>query len=507
VTPLYNIQQARDLEAHCLSQVPEGELIHRAAQALSVLALKLLDELPKPARVLTLIGPGNNGADAQLCGQLLGQKGQAVESISLDSLEAFDLESAAFSAFIALIDERCLVVDGLFGLGLKRSLSVKLAAIFRIINTLSCKVLAVDLPSGLNGNTGLALGAALRADHTVTMLVDKVGLHTGEAVAYVGEIHLETLGCEEALGHSEVKPDAYLIAQAWLKSKIPYRSRLAHKGSHGSVLVIGGAPGMRGAALLAALGAQAGGAGKVFVYFFQAQAAETFALSMLHPGLLLFQLDGQWEDALKKFDAVVIGCGLGQSDQARELVSKLLSLCELHQKPLVLDADALNLIALKSKPDESVLGNVKKASRAWVMTPHPLEAARLLGSSTPEVQADRIPAAQSLAEKYDCSVALKGPGSVIASPRSSDDLATSDFVTTSIAPFGSPCLAVGGTGDVLAGLIGSLLAQGFQHRLAAQMGTSIHALAGSLWGTTREKSYGLRPEELPSFIVKIMNEV
>ena len=500
---LYNAQQVRVIEAHCLKQVPEGELIRRAAHALFHAAVGMLDKMPKPSIVLALIGPGNNGADARLCGELLAHESIEVQVFTLKRLETMAEAPLEFSEFMALLDEHCLLLDGLFGIGLNRAVSANLVRLFEAMNRRPCKVIAVDIPSGLNASTGQAYGAALRADLTVTMLVDKSGLHTGEAAAYVGLTQVEPLDIQLDQENDFKLPAAQLLTQAWLKSQIPYRSRLAHKGSQGSVLIVGGASGMRGAALLAALGAQASGAGKVFLHFLDADPAQTFALSMMHPSLLLFNLSGAWDNKLKEIDALVIGCGLGQSNGALKLLLDVLTACKALKKPIVLDADALNLIAQNDSTFVAFRETSLDQIASGVMTPHPLEAARLLALPTSQVQADRFKATQALADKYRLVAALKGPGTVIACPK--DAPVSKDLSTTSIAPPGSPALAVGGTGDVLAGIIGSLLAQGFDPYQSAQMGTTIHALAGSQWSETRAKSYGLKAEELAPHIVKIMN--
>ncbi len=517
MTPLYRSDQVRHIEAACLGQVALGGLMERAARALAEAAVQMLSTMPQGSRVIALLGPGNNGEDARLCGEILSGRGLLVQTLTLEQMEAFDTDPLAFEEFLACLDERCLVMDGLFGIGLNRSVSPNLVKTFEAINLQACKVIAVDIPSGLNASTGNIQGAALRADLTVSMLVDKTGLHTGDAAAYVGVVQVETLECILSLAEESRRPAAQLLDTSWLKSQIPYRSRLAHKGQHGSVLIIGGAPGMRGAALLAALGAQAGGAGKVFLYFLGAEASETFALATVHPSLLLFQSQGAWALELSAMDVVVIGCGLGQSTQARTLLLKLMEACKVLEKPLVLDADALNLIAQPDPLFNAFFAEATLGARPWVMTPHPLEAARLLGQTTGEIQADRIRAARALAEKFHSTIALKGPGTVVACPSSLNHSGsirvqahpglTLERPTTAIAPFGSPALAVGGTGDVLAGLIGSLLAQGLGPQQSAQMGTTIHALAGSLWSERHPKYYGLKAEELPQNIVTIMNSL
>jgi ADP-dependent NAD(P)H-hydrate dehydratase / NAD(P)H-hydrate epimerase len=507
VKALYNSLQIRHIEAYCLSKWPEGELIGRAAQALAKSAAEILSHMPEGAHVLALIGPGNNGQDAQLCSELMARSGVSTQSISLSQLESFADSESQFITWLETLNEQSLVIDGLFGIGLNRPLSPWLEKLFEKLNARPCKVIAVDIPSGLSCDSGKAQGTAIRADLTVTMLIDKVGLHTGEAAYYAGEVQVATLDCETLIDESASASAAQLLTQAWFAAQVPTRSPTAHKGTHGSVLVVGGAPGLRGAALLAALGAQAGGAGKVFLHFLDITPAEAFSLAMLHPSLMQFVGSDAWDVTLRGIDAVVLGCGLGQSEHARLLFVDILKACQALEKPLVLDADALNLMALGPRDLAAPLSELSTKARPWVLTPHPLEAARLLEVKTGQIQSDRITAARSLSEKFQAVTVLKGPGSIICAPAQPQPIAAQQQRNTFIAPSGSPALAVGGTGDVLAGLIGSLMAQGFNPLLAAQLGTSAHALAGSLWSETRPKSYGLKAEDLPTNIVTIMNSI
>jgi ADP-dependent NAD(P)H-hydrate dehydratase / NAD(P)H-hydrate epimerase len=504
---LFDTQTCRAIEGYCLAQVAEGELVRRAARVLADYAQHLLEtgikgktdpvSLSRQAapNILVLSGPGYNGQDAKLTAELLSARGMACSIVTLPELEAMAQQDAGLQRFAESLETFDLLVDGLLGLGLSRPVSPALSRVFQVINASACPVLAIDLPSGLSADTGMALGAALEAHVTVTMLVDKVGLHTGEAALYCGERVLAPLGCEQwiaeaqttqrwhetkGLNQNEEVPNqppnlacAIGLDSVWLKQRIPTRAKLAHKGRQGAVLLIGGASGMRGALVLAALGAQAGGAGKVFLHFLGAQESDQFALASQHPSLMSIPQIDDWENALKDFDCVLIGCGLGRSPKAQNLLRHVIASCDVLQKPLVLDADALNLIAAD-----------------------PLEAGRLLRLSTAEVQSDRLSSAKTLSVQRGLSVILKGPGSIIVGP---------DAAIAMIAPPGSASLAVAGTGDVLAGLLAGLMAQGHPPSHAAALAACAHALGGTRWSLRHPKSIGMRAEQLIEEIVEVLN--
>jgi hydroxyethylthiazole kinase-like uncharacterized protein yjeF len=439
--------------------------------------------------VLILVGPGNNGADALLAGMHLQAQGYRVLAVdalapSEQASDAAKIRLQSRGEGICWIEpERAedilngtacrgelpgtawLVLDGLFGIGLKRPIegaAQKLIEASHQRDPQMTRVLSVDLPSGLNADTGQPVGpAVVRADVTLTLLADKPGLHTGEGGRWCGEVLLDRLGASDS-DSTLASGELYGLAQA--RADRPIRGSAQHKGHFGDLLVIQGRPETQGAALLALLGAQAAGAGRLFLGRDSLGAADT-----VHPEFMARRLasDPAAIDALGPADALVIGCGLGQDDRARQRLVQALA----HEAALVLDADALNLIAAHASLRASLSarrgGDTESLGRACILTPHPLEAARLLGSSTQQVQRHRIEAATTLASRLKSVIVLKGWGTVVADPAG----------RWSINASGGPLLAVAGTGDVLAGVIGALLAQGKDSWAAARLGVWLHGAA------------------------------
>lgn len=502
---LFDAAQVRQVETFCLARVPGGSLIDRAGRALARRAEVLSLQMPAPVRMVALTGPGHNGDDARSALQHLASRGFATAGIPLASLLALGDDETGRAHFLAQLDESCLLIDGLFGIGLNRPLAPALCSLFASINQRPCRVLAVDLPSGLDASSGGTWGAALRADQTLSFLLDKTGLHTGEAAAFVGQLQIDALGCEDLIGQALAQDPALARGRAqgldetWLARHLPSRSATAHKGTQGSVLVVGGNAGMRGAAVLAALAARAAGAGKTHVHLLGADKVQHEALTLHHPGLMTCPTWPQDPTALKPYDALLLGCGLGQDRAATHALESLLSSAARLAMPVVLDADALNLLASGQVRSP---GRDQMARLPWVATPHPLEAARLLGSTVAAVQADRLAAAQALARQWGLTVVLKGPGSVIARP-GPDAQATPP--PPALAPVGSATLAVGGSGDILAGVILGLLGQGLEAGPAAALGTCAHALAGADALGLLGKAQGLSPEELPALVRARLN--
>ncbi|MBV8033584.1 NAD(P)H-hydrate dehydratase [Roseateles sp.] len=409
--PLFDVAASRRIEAQALVQAPD--LMERAGLAVAKLALALRR---RDGPVWVACGPGNNGGDGQVAARWLGRHGVPVHT-GHDAPE-----------------RPALVIDALLGLGLNREPAAAIRATMAAIQACGAPILAVDLPSGLLADTGQpAGGLALRADHTLTLLTLKPGLFTGEGRAHAGRIWFDDLGVA-----ADEPPSAYLLG----RTDAPARSPTSHKGSHGQVLVVGGAPGMQGAARLAARAALASGAGRVYVDLLGQPAGEPADPG--RPELM--------RGALAELPQAVgvIGCGAGPG-----IAGALPAM--LQQMPhIVIDADALNALAadtalqalLRARPPGTTL-----------LTPHPLEAARLLGRDTTSLQQDRLAAAQQLAARFACSVVLKGSGSVVASPGERPAICAS----------GGPALATAGSGDVLAGWLGGLWAR--------QPASSAHAIA------------------------------
>ena len=426
---LLRTDELRTLEARYADAVPP--LMERAGLAAAELALRLLKN--RRARVLVLAGPGNNGGDAIVMASALRQQGIDVVVDSVGTVPMGDYG---------------LVVDGLFGIGLGRPISGPYADLIARINAFMGPVLALDIPSGLDGDTGRVMGVAVRATHTISFIGGKPGLYTLDGPDHCGEVSVADLGLRLD------KFSGALLAIDDFRGYLKPRLRNSHKGSSGSLAIIGGAAGMTGAALLAARAGLQLGAGRVFVGLLQ-----PLAVDPLQPELMLRTAD----NALAHATVAVVGPGMGASDAALEIIRRAATA----DFPLLLDADALNLLA--AHPVLSAL--IARRAAPTLLTPHPAEAARLLTTTTEAVQADRVGTALKLAQRFKAHVALKGCGTVIAHP-------DGDW---RINANGNPGLASGGTGDVLSGFIGALLAQGWPADAALCGAVHLHgAAAGTL---------------------------
>jgi len=421
--PLFATASSRSIEAAALAGRPESELMERAGLAVARLALALQ---PHEGTIWVACGPGNNGGDGRIAARLLAAQGRRVH-VGLDS----PAEPVA------------LTIDALLGLGLNRPPSTELAATIARIHALDAPVLAVDLPSGLLADTGIPVGAqAVHASHTLSLLTLKPGLFTAQGRAQAGQVWFDDLGVT-----STAAPDALLLGRdAVLALPLDPAGATSHKGTQGDVLLIGGAAGMRGALLLAGRAALAAGAGRVYLRPLDDAAAE---LDAQRPELMHAS-----RDTALAGKTIVAGCGGGA-----EIGQDLAPVIE-HADRLVLDADGLNAVAT----DPLLRQALKSRNAPTILTPHPLEAARLLGRTVAEVQADRLRAARALADELGCTVVLKGSGSVVAAPGRLPAINTS----------GSAALATAGTGDVLAGWIGGLWAQLPRSEPAAIAAAAVH---------------------------------
>ncbi|MEO5829247.1 MAG: NAD(P)H-hydrate dehydratase [Rhodanobacter sp.] len=455
---LHTVEQLRTIERAALSAlgVSGPELMRRAASA----ALSSLRRhWPQLQHVCIHCGPGNNGGDGFLLGVLAREAGLQVELVALTTSSHGDAtaaraawESAGGRVLLwdgqAALPEAELHVDALYGIGLNRAPEALPAQLIEAINRSGRPVLALDVPSGLDTDTGNCPGAAIRADVTVTFIAGKRGLHSGRAGDHVGVLELATLGVPESV-YASVLPDARLLTV----DALPPRDRYANKGNYGHVLVIGGDHGMAGAVHLAGESALRTGAGLVSV---ATRAAHVFALNAARPELMAHGVDGPQALAaqLERVSVLALGPVLGQAAWGHALWLTALDA----NKPLVLDADGLNLLAREPRQFDA----------PTVLTPHPGEAGRLLGISTRVVEQDRFAAARELARRYHAVVVLKGAGSLIADPDGRLD----------VCPWGNPGMASGGMGDLLTGVLAALLAQGCSAWQAACLGVGLHARAG-----------------------------
>ncbi|MCX7146801.1 MAG: NAD(P)H-hydrate dehydratase [Sulfuritalea sp.] len=424
-TPLLRSAELRAIEARHANVVPP--LMERAGRAAAEFALRLLKN--RRTRVLALAGPGNNGGDAIVMAHVLKQQGIDVVVGPGGTVPKGDYG---------------LVVDGLFGIGLQRPITGAYADLIARINAFQGPVLSLDIPSGLDGDTGRVMGVAVRATHTISFIGGKPGLYTLDGPDHCGEVSVVNLGLR-----LDEFPGAVLSVDDFSDCLTP-RLRNSHKGSYGSLAVVGGAAGMTGAALLAGRAGLQLGAGRVFVGLLQALAVDP-----VQPELMLRTAD----NALAHATIAVIGPGLGASAEAVEAIRRVASA----DIPILFDADALNLLAAHPV----LAAHVARRATSTIITPHPAEAARLLATTTEAVQADRVGAALRLAQRFKAHVALKGCGTVIAHPDG----------RWRINANGNPGLASGGTGDVLSGFIGALLAQAWPTDAALSGAVHLHGAA------------------------------
>lgn len=482
----------RELERRACAALPAMELMRRAGLAAADWASTLVTP---GERILALVGPGNNGGDASVAAAALAERGYPVHvalcadpaSLPPDARRAWDALPASVHRHGS--PERApapaLILDGLFGIGLKRPLAAPYDGWVHWANAQPCKRLALDVPSGLAADQGCALGeAVLHATHTLTFLALKPGLFTADGPDLRGELRLARLGVDaQALG---VPGDGELLQASGFADVLTQLHRRAntHKGSYGSVGIIGGAAGMVGAALLAGRASLKLGAGRVFVGFIDAAHP---AVDPVQPELMLRAAsDLCAHDA--PVTAFALGPGLGQSDAARAALREALQ----RPWPAVVDADALNVIAASAEARSWLLGRTAPT----VLTPHPLEAARLLAITASAVQADRIAAACRLARETHCIVVLKGQGSIVAEPDG----------CWAINPTGHAGLASGGTGDVLTGIVAALLAQSVRAPAAARLAAWVHGLAAERLAEDGVGPIGLAAGELIDAARHLLNE-
>ncbi|KAF0163187.1 MAG: carbohydrate kinase [Rhodocyclaceae bacterium] len=455
-TPLLRGSELRILETRHADVAPP--LMERAGRAAAAFARKLLQGSRAP--VLVFAGPGNNGGDARVLARVLKEQGIAATVVGIDDkVPAGDYG---------------LAVDGLFGIGLTRPIAGEYAELIARINAFPGPVLALDIPSGLDGDTGRVLGAAVRATHTISFIGGKPGLYTLDGPDHCGEVSVANLDLK-----LDDFPGALLGVDDFRECLKP-RAKNSHKGSYGSLAVIGGAAGMTGAALLAARAGLKLGAGRVFVGLLQ-----PLAVDPLQPELMLRTPD----DALAQATAVVVGPGLGASDAAAEILRRATTA----DFPLLLDADALNLLAAHPV----LAARIARREAPTVITPHPAEAARLLTTTTEAVQADRVGAALQLAQRFKAHVALKGCGTVVAHPDGCWRINTS----------GNPGLASAGTGDVLSGMAGALLAQGWPAAAALSGAVHLHGAAADALAATGAGPIGIAAGELIPVARTLLNRL
>jgi len=457
--PLYTVAELRLLEQDARASLPPGTLMQRAGAAAATLVAGRLPE--GRGRVRVICGPGNNGGDGYVCALELARRRIDVHCVALGAAASEDAR-AAFAHWAAAgavtltelpADHHCdAVIDAMFGIGMARPLSGPYLAAAEWINRQRAPVLAIDVPSGLDADKGCWVGnvAGVRAAATVTFIGAKPGLFTGEGCDAAGTVHTEPIGVAPG-------PCAgLLLAPADFDALLAPRARNTHKGTYGSMAIVGGNVGMVGAPLLAARAALRLGAGRVYV---DCIGAPELRLDPLQPELMFRPLAG-----LEGLTSCVVGCGLGDDAAARAALAAALD----RRCPIVVDADALNLLAT----DDSLARICAGRTAETVLTPHPLEAARLLRTGAADVQCDRVGHALELARRLKAMVVLKGAGTVIAGADG----------RYAINPTGTAALASAGTGDVLAGMIGALLGQCDDSSQAVRAAVWLHGAAADAFG-------------------------
>lgn len=475
-TAILQAPALRALEMEHAAATPS--LMERAGACAARIALGVLS-----GRALVLAGPGNNGGDAFVVARRLKEAGH--EPVVLFAGDPDKLPADAHHANAAWLaaggsclnaypaGEFGLIIDGLFGIGLARPIAGIYADWIERANASGLPILALDTPSGLNATTGQATGPVIRANRTVTFIALKPGLLTCDGPDCCGSITVCDLDLKFAA------EDGQPVAPALFRHCLQPRRRNSHKGSHGSVAIIGGAAGMTGAALLAGRTALKLGAGRVYLGMLDQSATDP-----VQPELMLRSP----EDALNLGTVLAIGPGLGQSMHAGELLAHALD----SRLPRVIDADGLNLLAqsplLQRKCAVSPAPTFACAVPhvPTVLTPHPAEAARLLGSTTEAVQADRLTAALQLARRLNAHVALKGCGTIVTTPDGRW------FINTT----GNPGLATAGSGDVLTGMLAALLAQGWPALEALLGAVHLHGAAADACVAAGQGPIGLTAGEI-----------
>ena len=501
---LYRAEQVRQLDelAINLGKVPGIQLMKRAGRA----AFSLLRTTwPDCECVVVLCGGGNNGGDGYVIAALAAQKGMAVQVLS--ACDPAQLKGDAYRAYCYAAQEGVLVVevddwsahkktvaqahvlvDALLGTGLKGEVRTHYQQAIALLNSASAPILAMDIPSGLCSDSGAVLGTAVKATSTMTFVAFKQGLLTGRAPAYVGCVVFNDLQLSElqqdplvAGAMAAIEPSAQRVDTVHCKKVLPLREADAHKGMFGHVMVIGGDKGFGGAVAMAAQSCARAGAGLTSA---ATQPEHVLALLARVPEVMVNGVaSGQaLEPLLSKPSVIVIGPGLGRSPWSEQMLQQAV----VTGTSLVVDADALNILSQGRV--------VSKAYRQnWVLTPHPGEAARLLGCSIACIQADRFGAVQKLQRRYGGVAVLKGAGTLIA-----------DGERVYVANVGNPGMASGGMGDVLSGVIGALVAQGLSLCEAACLAVCLHGDAADL-ALAEGGARGMLATDLIPYIRELLN--
>jgi ADP-dependent NAD(P)H-hydrate dehydratase / NAD(P)H-hydrate epimerase len=465
---LYTAKQIIALDAAAIaSGIPGIQLMKRAGSAAYEL---LLQRFPEPELITVYTGAGKNGGDGYVLAALAAQRRKSVQIIQLcapeklvaEAQQAYEFarqEAVVMTPFAqASTPTAGVIVDALLGIGLNGHVSAPFAAAIDHINQSGLPVLAIDIPSGLNADSGAAQGALVKATLTITYIGIKRGLLTGRGPAVCGELVLADLDISAAI-FAQAAPLCERLQLHDLVNLLPPRAADAHKGDFGHVMVIGGDTGYGGAAIMAAEAAARAGAGLVSI---ATRPEHVSAILARRPEIMACGVvSGQeLEPLLSRPSVLVVGPGLGRSPWSEQMLQQAFK----SGLPMVLDADALNILAAgRVVPDTATRAN-------WLLTPHPGEAARLLGVTINDISADRFGSVERLQKKLGGAVILKGAGSLVAGESGRMGVVTQ----------GNPGMATGGMGDVLSGIAGALIAQGLSVENAARLSAVLHATAADL---------------------------
>lgn len=484
---VYSQAQIRDLDRFAIEQlsIPSYTLMTRAGEA----ALRTMRSCwPASQRVVILCGPGNNGGDGYVLARAALAQRMDVrlvafsdpEKLAGDARRAWEdfrgANGVAMSWHADVLSNADVIIDAIFGVGLARPVDGEIAACIDCVNKSSAHVLSLDIPSGLDADSGRVLGAAVQADRTIAFLGLKLGFYLGEGPNCTGIVMCDELDVP-AQAYDSIGGTARRIDEDTVARTLPRRRRTTHKGQQGHVLVIGGGTGMAGAARLAGEAALRVGSGLVTVATTPQNAA---AIAANRPELICRGVTTahELEALIERADVVAIGPGLGRDEWAHEMMRGACS-CS---KPSVLDADALNSLAEQPRSNSN-----------WILTPHPGEAGRLLGIAAADVQRNRLQTAKDICARYGGVVALKGAGTLVVDR---EDL-------PHICDRGNPGMASPGMGDVLTGVIAGILAQGKDVVAAARTGVLVHAMAGDMAAHRGER--GLIASDLFNYLPTCVN--
>ena len=463
VAPVYQVAQIRELEHIAFERfhLSADVLMERAGQA----ALRWIETyMPGAKRLALVCGPGNNGGDGYVLARLAKAAGYTVQvwhaghthhlkDAGLKAYEACLAAGIEVPPFLNHADllGHDLIVDAIYGIGFKGEMQHESQLAIQAMNQSHIPILALDVPSGVDANTGAVLTQAVHAKATLSFLGLKLGLMTGQGVNYAGDVYCDTLQVPEALFSLVPSPVETLDINQY-KHFLKPRPRDTHKGDAGHVLIVGGAPGFSGAVRMAAEAALRVGAGLVSVATHPSHAA---FLNLTRPEIMVHGVrsGSGLKSLLRKASVVVIGPGLGVSRWGKNLLTTVL---KTHH-PLIVDADGLNQLAHK---------DITRSN--WILTPHPGEAARLLKTTTDKIQQHRYQSLHEIQTNYGGVVVLKGAGSLVAAPHH----------LTALCTQGNPGMASAGMGDVLSGVLAGLVAQGVPLAESAQLGVCLHAMAG-----------------------------